>query len=169
MSALVKEDGSGLSNANAYTDVDGGDTFAGDHYYATNWTGATSDNKRKALIFAARLLDEQVTWYGSAASTTQALGWPRNGCYNRRGFLIENDEVPTEVQQANWLLAMALLGEDRTEDPLYGFGSIGVGSVQLGIDKSNYAPIVPRVVGQMLAHLGQCRGVSDGAIRLVRA
>jgi hypothetical protein len=169
MSTLVKETGAGLSNANAYCEVADGDTFAGDHYYASNWTGATSDNKRKALIFAARLLDEQVIWYGTAASTTQALGWPRNGCYNRRGFLIENDEVPAEVQQANWLLAMALIGEDRTEDPLYAFSSIGVGSVQLGIDKANYAPIVPRVVGQMLAHVGQVKGVSDGPIRLVRA
>jgi hypothetical protein len=169
MSTLVKETGAVVAGANAYADTDDGDGYAADHLYATDWTGATSEQKRKALIMATRLLDEQVIWLGSAADEDQELGWPRYGTFDRRGYIVDSNVVPTEVKQATWLLAMALLGEDRTEDPLFGFGSIGVGSVQLGIDKTNYAPIVPRVVGQMLSHLGQCRGVSDGTIRLVRA
>jgi hypothetical protein len=170
MAALVVETGAGLVNANAYATVAEGDSFAEDHLYASPWVDATSDNKRKALIFATRLLDEQTAWRGYKATDTQALQWPRSGAYDRGGYAIDSNELPGDVKKAAWLLAMALLGEDRTEDPIYGFSSIGVGSIQLGIDKTNEAPIVPKSIALMLAHLGTVRGPESqyGPLRTAR-
>ena len=43
---LIKEDGTGKADANAYADVADGDAYHDGHLYATAWTGATADKRR---------------------------------------------------------------------------------------------------------------------------
>lgn len=62
-----------------------------------------------ALIWATRLLDEQVGWYGMPATTTQALAWPRQGLLDPWGRTIAVTAIPTVVQLATTLYALALL------------------------------------------------------------
>ena len=64
---LVKEDGTGLVNANSYASAADGDTYHAGHYYGSAWTGATTGNKEIALVMATRLIvpEEQL----------RAAGW----------------------------------------------------------------------------------------------
>src|SRR5262245_16352884 len=77
---LVKEDGSGLANANSYANAADGDAYHDGHLYATAWTAASAGNKDKALVFATRLIDSQVQFNGGRTKEDQALQWPRAEC-----------------------------------------------------------------------------------------
>ena len=77
---LVKEDGSGKTDANTYALVADADAFHEGHLYATAWTGASIANKEKALVLATRLIDASYDF---------------NGVQNDEGLMtnVENDEA----------------------------------------------------------------------------
>ena len=81
---LIKEDGTGRSDANSYADVADGDSYHDGHLYASAWTGATADKKAAALVMATRLIDSQFQFNGSRAQhepgvAVAACGVPRPG------------------------------------------------------------------------------------------
>ena len=53
---LIKEDGTGKTDANAYADVAESDAYHEGHLYATDWTGASGATKAAALVMATRLV-----------------------------------------------------------------------------------------------------------------
>ena len=63
------------ATSNSFITVAEADTYWATNLYATNWDGATTANKEKALKMATRILDEKVAWVGTRATSTQALGW----------------------------------------------------------------------------------------------
>ena len=77
---LIKEDGTGRVDANSYASAADGDAYHDGHLYATAWTGATTGNKERALVFATRLIDSLFQFGGGRAKTEQALQWPRVQC-----------------------------------------------------------------------------------------
>ena len=77
---LIKEDGSGLANANSYASAADGDAHHEGHLYATPWTAATLANKEKALVMATRVIDAAYQFHGCKTSDEQALQWPRDRC-----------------------------------------------------------------------------------------
>jgi predicted RNA-binding protein len=48
--ALVKEDGTGMADANAYADVADGNAYHDGHLYASAWAAASADQKTVALV-----------------------------------------------------------------------------------------------------------------------
>src|SRR3954466_13533645 len=77
---LVKEDGTGKTNANSYAAASDGDGYFDAHLYAEAWTGATTGAKEVALVMATRLIDSMCQFSGRRAHDTQALQWPREEC-----------------------------------------------------------------------------------------
>src|SRR6478735_3539090 len=111
---LVKEDGTGLANANSYASAADGDAYHDGHLYATAWTVATLANKEKALVFATRLIDAEYQFNGVKAVETQALQWPREACLDpdTEDGWATSDVVPTSVRDATCELARELLIAD---------------------------------------------------------
>src|ERR1700690_2051065 len=87
---LIKEDGTGMADANSYADVSDGDAYHDGHLYATAWTGATAANKAVALVMASRLIDLQYQFNGLRSVDSQALQWPRVNC-------LDPDKAPVPV------------------------------------------------------------------------
>ena len=127
---LIKEDGTGRVDANSYASAADGDAYHDGHLYATAWTGATTGNKEKALVFATRIIDSQFQFSGFRTSDLQALQWPRDRCPDpdkgsavvlavlpRRGTFVNSDVVPSMVVQAACEMARELLIADRTAAP----------------------------------------------------
>src|SRR4051812_40877158 len=121
---LLKEDGTGLANANSYASAADGDAYHDGHLYATLWTAATTSNKEKALVFASRVIDSQYRFNGVRATTTQALQWPRSDCPDPDAApdsagvgLFASDVIPTVLINATCEMARALLATDRTGAP----------------------------------------------------
>ena len=191
---LVKEDGTGLSNANSYASVADGDAYFEGHLYATAWTAATSGTKAAALVMATRLVDTQFQFNGYRVSEDQALQWPRERCPDPDrnavtsslqspvlSSFVPGDEVPKGVAHAVCEMARELLIVDRTAAPP-GEGisstqsssathdSAGGSSSQSSTtySKEDTRPIMSRVAQAMLAKYGALIQGSSGSVRLVR-
>jgi hypothetical protein len=180
---LVKEDGSGLANANAYANAADGDAYHDGHLYASAWTAATTGNKEKALVMATRLIDSLFRFNGFKRVSTQALQWPRRECRDPdatngvvpgllfvRGPYLDETKVPPLVVSATCDFARALLVADRTDDPEgEGLRSMSVvGTLGLVFDAADRQPVAPVVVQSMLDRFGEYVARGKGTARLVR-
>ncbi len=77
---LIKEDGTGKADANAYADLADGNAYHDGHLYASAWTAATDDQKAVALVMATRLIDAEYQFNGTRTTAGQSLQWPRAMC-----------------------------------------------------------------------------------------
>ena len=193
---LVKEDGSGVVDANSYADVTDCDAYHDGHLYAAAWTGAPSDRKAAALVMATRLIDSQFQFNGSRAGESQALQWPRAECPDPdKGLVtlsallpilsnfVDYGSVPAAVVQATCEMARELLVVDRTAAPPgEGIESVetihathaatGTGSSSdtsaTKYSKVDTRPIISHVARAMLAKYGSLVSGGSGSVRLVR-
>lgn len=121
--AIVVEDGTGLTNAdafiseayfNAYCDKRGKDYSA----YSTT-------QKEQAIVRATDYLSESYRWQGfklkerGHADGEQSLAWPRSYVIDRNGYSVASDEVPTEVQKATAEVAFYELANVGAMQPAY--------------------------------------------------
>ena len=171
---LVKEDGTGKADANAYANAADGDGYHDGHLYASAWTAATTPNKEKALVMATRLIDSQYQFGGTRTKDSQALQWPREGCRDPdadgwNGGTVLDNVVPKAVVDAMCELARELLIADRTAAPAgEGLKYFNDGTQQTGYDKADRRPVVSRVAQVMLDKYGAMVSGRSGTVRLVR-
>jgi hypothetical protein len=180
---LVKEDGTGLANANAYANAADGDAYHDGHLYASAWTAATTGSKEKALVMATRLIDAQFQFNGFKRATSQVLQWPRRLCPDPdntdgviagllllRGPYLDETKVPSVVANAACEMARELLKADRTDDPDgEGLRSLRIeGALKLDFDAKDRQPPVTRLVQTMLGKFGEYLGQQNGMAKLVR-
>jgi hypothetical protein len=71
----------------------------------------------QCLIWATQLLDEQVNWFGTPLTRTQALAWPQTGQVDQYGRWVDQHTIPLAVQRATAFYALALL-RDETDSPV---------------------------------------------------
>lgn len=168
---LIKEDGTGKADANAYADAADGNAYHDGHLYAAAWAGASAGDKDKALVMATRLIDSQFQFGGVKASDAQALQWPREDCRDpdAENGVIADNIVPKGVVDATCEMARELLVADRTAAPEgEGFKYHNVGTEQKGYDKSDTRPVISHVAQAMLAKYGSLLKRGSGAVRLLR-
>jgi hypothetical protein len=173
---LIKEDGTGKTDANAYANATDSDAYHDGHLYAAAWTAATADRKAAALVMATRLLDAQYQFNGTKANDGQALQWPRYLCPDADSArlwggtaYVSSDQVPKAVVDATCEMARELLMADRTAAPAgEGLKYFNDGSTQTGYDKTDTRPVISPVAQVMLAKFGALIKSRGGAVRLVR-
>ena len=167
---IVVETGSASATANSYASIADGDAYHATHLYASAWHQVGNAQKEKALIWATRLLDEQVSWDGHKLERDQALQWPRNGVIDRGNFLIDSNVIPQIIKDAVSELARYLLTSDRTaESDTIGFKRIKAGSVEIEVDKTDrdsQLRIVPKHIFAMLKPIGKS---VHGSLKLRRS
>ena len=97
--ALTPEDGTGLANADALTDlatVDAYHTARGN----STWTG-TDTVKEQAIRRASTYLSNSFAWQGYPKNgRAQAMAWPRYDVIDRYGYGVASDSVPKEIVNA---------------------------------------------------------------------
>ena len=167
---LIKEDGTGKADANAYANEVDGDAYHAGHLYASAWTGATADNKAAALVMASRLIDAEYQFGGVKATSAQALQWPRSDCRDPDASdMVAENIVPKPLLEATCELARELILADRTAAPPgEGQKYFNNAGVQTGYDKSDTRPIIPRLVQAVLAKFGSMTKAKSGTVNLVR-
>jgi hypothetical protein len=159
----------GGANANSYCTVAEADTYHTTHLYAEDWTSAVLAKKEAALIWATRLLDEQIAWKGDVVTQIQALRWPRSGVLDRDGrYYFDQTLVPAFLQQAAAEFARHLLAGDRTAERSIGITSVVADTVEVVFDKTDQKPFVPPAVRSMVEPYGELAGPGSGTARLVR-
>jgi hypothetical protein len=168
---LVKEDGTGLANANAYAHVADADAYHEGHLYATTWTAATTQNKEKALVLATRLIDATVRFNGLRNTSTQALHWPRTGAPNPDTALdFAANALPADLVKAACEMAREVIALDRTAAPDgEGVTQIGVvGTVNITFDKDDRRKILTELARLFLSKLGELIDLTTGPALAVR-
>ena len=167
---LIKEDGTGKADANAYANVADGDAYHAGHLYASAWTAATADNKAVALVMASRLIDAEYQFGGTRSVASQALQWPREDCPDPdAGDMVAETMVPKAVVEAACELARELILTDRTAAPAgEGLKYYNNAGVQTGYDKSDTRPVIPAVAQALLAKFGSLIKSKSGSVKLVR-
>lgn len=157
------------ATANSYSSIADADSYHETHLYATDWTDADTDTKCRALQMATRLLDQHVTWLGSAVGSTQALLWPRVGVFGPNGYELAHDAIPVLVEQATAEFARQLITADLTAEndaTRQGLQSLTAGSVSLTFRGNAVSLPIPDAVRAMVATLGTVG--SSGAVTMRR-
>lgn len=108
MADILVENGTGLVNANAYASSDEVDDILESNIHS-QWSLLDDDTKEKLIMWATRILDERVRWFGRKMHETAWLAWPRCGVRDKEGFLIDDNIVPRQVKIATALLADHLI------------------------------------------------------------
>lgn len=164
----------GASNANAYVTLEVANQYHEDRpVVKTTWADASNAEKNAALLWATKLLDSLVDWKGWVVDDVQALLWPRHGMEYPSGYSVDNDIIPTELQEATAEYARQLLAEDRAGDSdieTKGITSIKAGPVTLTFKDSVYSKVVPDIVFHLIPReWGTIRGRASGIRELLRA
>jgi hypothetical protein len=68
----------GASDANSYCDEATASAYFDARLNIAAWIDASPDDRARALVMAARRLDQE-NWQGERVTTTQKLAWPRSG------------------------------------------------------------------------------------------
>ncbi len=145
----------GDASANTYISLADAETYFESRLYATDWSGATTGNKNIALVYATRLIDQQMAFIGVKAEDTQALQWPRTGAIDRNGYPIDYTTIPDEITYATAEFALFLLGEDRASDPAgQGIKQIQVDVISIKFDATTVKPVMPQAVWNILKFYG---------------
>jgi hypothetical protein len=189
---LIKEDGTGLANANSYATAADGDAYHDAHLYANTWVTQTLANKEKALVFATRVIDSNYRFHGFRTTTTQALQWPRSSCPDPDNApdatgvaVFDPAQIPTALINATCEMARALLAVDRTGAP----PGEGLDTSQVSASSSNndgttsssasnssmtryskvdIRPTISQATQAFLSKLGDLKGQASGAVQLLR-
>lgn len=116
---ITVEDGTGLAAADAYISEADADTYFS-AIGNTTWSGASSGDKEQAIVKATRYMEKRFgnKWKGIIASSTQALGWPRDYVYDERGTELD-DQVPTAIAHACAEYALHALSNELIPAVIY--------------------------------------------------
>jgi hypothetical protein len=191
---LIKEDGTGRTDANSYATTAEADAYFEAHLYASAWTAATATTKAAALVMATRLVDSQYQFHGYRAHDTQALQWPRERCPDPDRNLVTSTtmspvltnfvpstQVPQPVSFAVCEMARELLIADRTAAPAgEGIESTATSthtktsssdtssSSTTKYSKSDTRAVISRVAQAMLCKYGALIVGGSGSVQLER-
>lgn len=157
-------------SSNSYLSVAEADTYHEGRLFSTDWTSATAETKKAALVWATRLLDAGFVWDGVVTdiSTPQALNWPRGGMVDREGRTIDDNVIPNQIKNATAELARLLIVSDRAADrDTIGFESISVGPIKLAVDKLDEISTIPDAVYDLCRDFG-FRVERQSAVSLIR-
>ena len=165
----------GGASANSYCTLAYADDYHDSRLHNSVWTAATDATKNTALVWATRVFESKMSWYGAKLHITQKLGYPRYGVYNENGYLMGYDystlqySVPDELKNATAELAFWLITADRMADPgSKGIKTLSVDVIKLEFDKGDYPTELPNSVVGMLSRLGRYVSGSSGQIRVRR-
>lgn len=165
---VIVEDGSGVSGANSYRSTIDIDEWVLTNPHDNTWVGLTQAQKNGYAVMSCRVLNEQIEWDGWQTDDEQSLDLPRSGMVDCNGNSIDNDEIPSEAQNAQCELARLLAESDRTADSeTAGFKRIKVGSIELEIDKSDRSPVLASSVWNQIEAFGTKR-IQKGISQVVR-
>lgn len=144
---------------NSYISVDDATDYLELSLHANSWNNASSSDKEKALVTAARLLD-RYRWIGTKTDAAQGLDWPRTGVSDAEGNEIEDDEIPQQILDLQCELAVILLDDRTAQNGSNGpvkFLATGKVTVEFFGSPTTKGPVfraVQRMAGEFLASRG---------------
>jgi hypothetical protein len=161
-------------SSNAYVTVEAACELLAGRGQAAPWFDVTmhdpffvpmSARQAQAIIWATRLLDEQVNWFGQPLTRTQALAFPMTGLVDQFGRWVDQHTIPRFLQLATSLYGLALLRDESdspNEPPQVTQSTQGAPRNRI-IYRNERAPIpawqvIPMEIRHILRFYGSCTG-----------
>jgi hypothetical protein len=169
--ALVLVDTAGSAGANTYCSVESANAYFETRLHKDIWANAGAGDKGAALVWATRLLDEQVRWKGFQAFEDGALRWPRSFVFDPEDNELDHDAIPQWLKNATAEYAMHLLAADRTLETnrdFTGFKSVQVDVIKIAVntyDTNAAKPVLPQSVWSMVKFYGSYYGRTKTLVR----
>ena len=161
--ALIIEDGTQPTGANAYVSVADADAY---HLARSNaaWAAATTAAKEAAILSATLVLNG-MSWRGRKVAS-RVMAWPREDVADGDGYEISSGVVPDAVADACAELAGAIIdGADPLGVQDRQINEMSAGSVSIKYDSTSpQSPKFPAIQAMLKALLW-----GQNTIRLVRA
>ena len=141
MAVVIDSTPIGTATNNSYTTLAEADTYFESRLNVTNWTGAVTDDKNRALVQATRKID-YFNYYGDREfpDVPQALRFPRINLGTFDGIDLDSI-IPEQVKEATYELAIYMLSVDMSQPSVetgtkseVKIGSLGV---KYAIDKND--------------------------------
>lgn len=95
---------------NTYISADDAETYFTNTLRLDDWYNV--EDRIGALVYACKLLETRVLWYGVKTSSDQTLQWPRRSLLDPYGDAVPNGSVPSIVQYVQCELALYLASND---------------------------------------------------------
>jgi len=135
---------------NTYVKAEDADAYFGTRLGSESWTAASEDDKAKALIMAARTMNE-FRYIGRRVTSNQKLAFPRIGTnvYLTDGELIlysvtvvtPEDVVYAQCEQAIYFIE----GEDQNRQLMQsGVTSYSAGGASFSLNNDGYTELAPK-------------------------
>lgn len=112
--SLVVEDGTGLSNANSYCDLDYALEYCVMKGYS-NWQTLSEDMQKVYLIRGTEFVDNFYNWKGRRGRASQSLSFPRLDLYDDDYYQING--IPDKLKKA--CIEAAFLNASSGSDTLF--------------------------------------------------
>ena len=139
-----------LTGSNSYVTTEEAAAYFADRLHADAWTSASADDRGKALVTAAVLLDRHIVWQGAKASPDQGMEWPRLDIPG-----IASTTTPQAVKVAQMELALVLLAKDTTALPdTAGMKSIQADTIKIEVAPDDRVKVIPDQVFALVAPSG---------------
>lgn len=157
---FVIETGLALSDANSFTSVEFADDYVDTNIHiSADWLALEEGTKQRLLVRASLYLSRMILWEGTRIDEDSGLPWPRAGVYNIDGFLVDEDVIPIELQQATVELAVHFMSGDlaSTASTTSALEEIVVDVIELKYADPVDPEIVPNFVLALIDGLGVLR------------
>jgi len=161
----------GGTSANSYCTLAEANTYHGNRLHTATWDATGDADKNKALVWAARLLDEHMAWVGVKKDEDYAMRWPRASVYDEDGYWVDDNIVPQKIKDAQAEFAAWLIASDLTAEPeTKGIRSTGVGSLRLEVDKEDRDTFstIPETVVKIVGVYGSLRNRVAASLKVIR-
>jgi hypothetical protein len=124
MATIIVESGSGATiTANSYVSIASASAYL-ESKGITTWSALTTTTQSTTLIEACYYM-ELLNYKGLKSLSTQPLEWPRRGVYDKNGYPVLSDEIPTPIKRGQMELAYRYsLDKDPVADLSVGDGYI---------------------------------------------
>jgi hypothetical protein len=165
---ILVETGLGLITANAYASVAEVDDILSVNIHST-WSILDEPTKANLIMWATRLLDTKVRWYGDKMYRNSALAWPRENVRDADGFPIDDNIVPRQVKLATALLADHLVtGNPELVNSSTNLTSLKADVIELKFDANLQPAKYPVEIRLVLAGLGTVSMGRGGPKRIIK-
>lgn len=174
MAITIDSTVSGLS-ANSYVTLAEANAYFALRPRSTVWEDADSEDKQKALLQAARILDTRVAWKGTIVNYEQLMAWPRHNVRDytaNDGSMLRFDRIPRWLKEAQYEQAFDILNRDTiAESESDGIASLSVGPISISYESGGAMEFtLPRPVRDLIQHYGDFQdGASSGTVPVVRS
>lgn len=149
----------GGATANSYVTRQEAIDYMATRLYTDPFDTLTDADKDKALMMATRLIDRLVCFVGTSTSTGQALRFPMVDLPAPTGGLEAADDIPAEVKEATFEMALLLATRDVTaqsEAEVEGLTKLKVGPIELGFREAIASNSMPSSITSLFPSAWLC-------------